>query len=137
MPPTDATLLPEEIGRFVFSRSHLKADGTVRHQALEPMHSAARRRRETSVYLVQGLSAAALWELCAGYVDNPSASRRAKAVGICGVTDVPSPPLRLDKNGVPHPRHADLVDWPEEREERIALQQDIARAMRAIARPQI
>lgn len=78
-------------------------------------------RLETSVYRVDGLTAGAVWELAAEYVDaveQPMTARGSAAAKVFFDAR-----LNFDADGTPHERHANVVEWPEEKH----LQKDIAR----------
>jgi hypothetical protein len=58
-----------------------------------------------------------------------------KARGICEVRQILAEKLALDANGIPHPRHADLIGWPQAKHEWKLIQQKIAAAMKLEVRP--
>jgi len=70
-----------------------------------------------------------VWAVCANYVDNHSAGRVAKARGSCTVKIIADVGLYVELDGVPHPAHADIVGWPEQKDRRKLLQQKIAQNM--------
>lgn len=95
----------EETSRFIFSSSQIRADGTLKHTAYAP------RNGSTSVFRTSGLNEEEIWNICGGHV----ASSRTQACtgrGVCTVQNIIECGLELDPDGVPHPRHANIVGWP-------------------------
>ncbi len=57
------------------------------------------------------MTPAQIWSLGYCYVENLP-ERRIKARGFGIVTLITAAELRLDVNGKPYPRHADIIGWP-------------------------
>lgn len=69
-------------------------------------------RLETSVYRTTELSDVELWQICETYYEK-LANLTAKGRGDGSAQSVLDAGLSFDPNGVPHPRHADIVGWHE------------------------
>ncbi len=116
---------PEQITRFLrYSRYFNLNTGRIKLEGLlpPPVDIAAKRTRlETSVYRADDVSSEDLWEICATYVDRPDSTMKARAT--VEAAAFLERQLAFDADGNPHPRHANVIDWPEEKH----LQKDLAR----------
>lgn len=111
----------EICSRFVFDRKHysprnmeLKAKALVPNKALQ-----------TSVFLVLGLSEQEIWDIGKGFV----ASRRNKRVlarGDLSGDAIESQGLQIAPDPKDHPKHANIVGWPIEKDEIKRVTQDLA-----------
>ena len=90
------------------------------------MHNAESGRFETSTFRIAGLINSQVWALGYEHVENPAQSRIVKASGIGKFELVTSQGLALDVNGEPYPRHVDIVNWPESRDDRLMRATEIA-----------
>jgi hypothetical protein len=121
---------PEPITRFIFSSSHFApGKGRVKHAALGPDFIAASQRWEASVYRTQDIDSIETWNICSKHVDQPATKRFAKARGTCPARVILETELVLDPNGIPHPRHANILSWPTRKDEQMLMQQKIAAEM--------
>lgn len=75
-----------------------------------------------------------MWQICRTQVDHLP-SNVMKARGTCPAAVFLELGLAIDPNGIPHPRHADVVAWPTRKNEQKLLQQKIAAAMALEVRP--
>jgi hypothetical protein len=58
-----------------------------------------------------------------------------KARGVATAAEILANDIKFDANGVPHPRHVDLVNWPADKHARKIIQEKIARTMSLSIRP--
>ncbi len=58
-----------------------------------------------------------------------------KARGTCEARVILDQNLKFDADGIPHPRHANLIGWPTAKHERKNIQQKIAAEMTLEMRP--
>ena len=83
------------------------------------MLNQVKSRLETSTHRVTNLTDRQIWQLGQVYVANPQQGRTIKARGVGPFELVTAQQLSLDVNGEPYPRHVDIVDWPEAKDERL------------------
>lgn len=72
-------------------------------------------RLENSVYRTGGLADAEVWEICLRFYERP-ANLIARGRGDGLATHILAAGLSFDPNGVPHPRHADILGWRDDGE---------------------
>ena len=101
----------EPLSRFITEKSYYRpSDKTVRHNAFMP-----NRDGETSVYRIIGLGDPEIFEIGQRFV----ADKRNKPLlgrADINVLKILEKELKVISDPDPHPRHANIVDWPEERE---------------------
>lgn len=99
----------ESVSRFITQRSYYRpSDRTVRHNAFMP-----NRNGETSVYRIIDLDDQEIFEIgsrLVAYVMKKPLIGRADIV----VSKILDRELRVDPDPRPHPRHANIVNWPED-----------------------
>lgn len=123
----------EPITRFIHSSEHFAAQtGRVKPAALLPALNRATQRLESSVYRASGASSEELWAICAEHVD---ITRRMKARGTTAAEHFLAAGLQFDPDGKPHPRHANVIEWPLPKHEQKILAQKIAATMVLELRP--
>lgn len=123
------------LSRFAFSRKWVsRADGKFRlkYQAFMP-RSAHGRPLELSVFRVDGLSEEEIWTHARRYALPPGRNIHGRA-DVADKAIAASGRLQVDYDDSP-PRHANVVGWPKERDEQLALAQDLASAARAVPPP--
>lgn len=104
----------ERISTFIRTSRHIdKKTGCVRPEAFTPRRFNS--RLEYSVYRTRGLGEAEVWEICRKYYEEP-ANLTARGRGDGLARHVLAAGLSFDPNGVPHPRHADVIGWRDEGE---------------------
>ena len=119
----------ELLARFIFHRSHVRSDGTVRPEVFIPY-----KKVEMSVTRHLELLDSELWRAgelvahkreatLAGRADNQAVTFRN-----CGLRVVPTP---LNDN----PNHADVIDWPAEKSDQKLLALLIAKEARFVSIP--
>jgi hypothetical protein len=107
--------------RFLTSKSHFsRRDEAVRTRAFLPRGE----DHAVSVFGTEGLTPDGVWNLADLWL---SEVRRIFGRGDFRVHDVELAGLRLLRDDVPD-RHANIVDWPEGKDDRIALAQELADA---------
>jgi hypothetical protein len=65
------------------------------------------------MFRAAGATSAVLWGICSTYVDSRSARRVAKARGTCAASVLIDQCLGFDLDGRPHPRHVNVIGWPD------------------------
>lgn len=112
----------------MFDRDVRKSDGSVRGRTYLP--SAARR---LSVYRTDDCSPEELWTIYARHVE----PQRPDSVGTARLqaARVYSMRLGFEPDGIPHPRHANVVGWPEDANQVKALAAELAVASEFLKRP--
>ena len=126
----------ESITRFLHSSEHFAATtGRVKGPAIAPRFSPTSGQFETSVYRAIGAASKELWDICSARVDQPATQRIMKARGTCSAQAMFDEKLTFDADGRPHPRHANVVAWPDAKNERKIVQQKIAASMTLEIRP--
>ena len=120
----------ERISRFIFHKSYMdEANNWVSYQAFMP----PKKPRETSVYRTARCSERRVWLLGDIFVARPQKDRRP----ICGRADVEAEAilqqaLRIIPRPSPHPRHAVVTSWPDDKPQQKV--KAMALAQRAILR---
>ena len=111
----------EEItGRFIFSSSHFNSLGA-KYAAFMP------RNGETSVFCISSISNDEIWDIGVNHVGkNMEPSLKARADIICG--RVQEIGLDVISETSTHPLHANIINWPIERDEKLELAIDLAKA---------
>lgn len=110
----------ENIARFIFSSSHF-AQGTsrVKYGAYQPA-----KNRQASVYRIYELSTNEVWDIGAEYVE--SGQRKIRAYAEVKTLDVTRQKLKVEPDTKVHFRHANIVAWPQEKDEIKMLAIEIA-----------
>ena len=112
--------IEENTGRFIFSSSHFNSLGA-KHAAFMP------RNGETSVFCISSISNDEIWDIGVNHVGkNMEPSLKAHADIICG--RVQEIGLDVISETSSHPLHANITHWPMERDEKLALAIDLAKA---------
>jgi hypothetical protein len=85
------------------------------------------------VYRAEGATSAELWTICATHIDQPEAPMKAR--GIVEAAAFLDAQLAFEPDGKPHPRHANVIGWPEDKHARKNLAREIANKMTLQLRP--
>ena len=103
-------VLPSEyVARFIMQKSYFRSSvGTVRHNAFMP-----NRNGETLVYRTIDLREKEIYEIGQRYVAEPLRKKLFGHAEIV-VSAILDYNLRVESYPHPHPRHANIVDWPED-----------------------
>ncbi len=117
---------PEEcLTRYVTEKGYYRPnDGTVRHNAFMPSSN-----RELSVYRISNLSSQQVWNIGELYVAIPRCKPLLGRADI-RASKVMSKGLRVIPATQPHPLHANITDWPNDRD----TQRMIALELAAVAK---
>jgi len=122
LPRLGSEVAPDEaISRYLLQSGHYSAStGRVKPHGFHP----ARRNRKTSVSRVQGLEDREIWKLGDVCVALPQGTNlRARADLL--VADVVNVGLRVEAEQPP-PRHANIIDWPAEKDALMSCAQELA-----------
>jgi hypothetical protein len=114
---------PEEcLTRYAIEKSYYRpSDRTVRHNAFMPPVS----NQELSVFRISNLSQNVIWDLGKQYVANPRNKPLLGRVDIFA-SNVFEKGLKIRPENQPHVLHANIIDWPEEREEQRLIAIELA-----------
>ncbi len=101
----------EPICRFIMGTDYYRpSDKSVRHNAFMP-----NKHGETSVYRTIALNAEKIYDLGERFVA-PARKKPIKGWADILASRIMEQQLRVDPKPHPHHRHANIVDWPEDRE---------------------
>jgi hypothetical protein len=119
----------ESLARYVFSKSHVRQDRTIRRAAFIPnphdeLSVTRRKGLEPDEVMRKGMSVAAE----RGKTLQGCANVTAKVVSTQGLNTIPAP---VDAN----PNHANIVGWPENYDERKPLAEALAVASGQLEEP--
>jgi hypothetical protein len=126
---TDAGIQPTDpLARFIFSDRHFDPNkDRVKHNAFMPG-----RDGKTSVFRTKDLNEAATWAI--GEVIAQISQRTLHARGDIVAVDVSKANLALVPSEPP-PRHADIENWPAEKEAQILKAIELAEAAELVTKP--
>jgi hypothetical protein len=111
----------EVTSRYLRQRSHYApSDGRVKPRAFHPNPE----DHKTSVFRVQGLSDSEIWDLGDEHVARPSGIE-ILALAKLSVEQITGVGLRVEPEEPP-PRHANITDWPREKDEWMLKAQELA-----------
>lgn len=97
----------EWLSRFITQKSYYRpSNHTVRHNAFMP-----NRQGKNSVYRIDDLPVEEIFKIGEDYVAKP---QRKPLLGRADIVSsvIMDLELRIEPAPDPHPRHADIVDWP-------------------------
>lgn len=128
MPNSSFSILPfednERISRFLTDEDHfIKEKERVRHAAFKPRRST----NNLSAYRTKNLSDPAIWDLARKEVTK----RMSIPKEVLGRADVPvhvykDLGLILNPDGIPHPRHINVENWPSEQDAQLQIRKELA-----------
>lgn len=122
---------PEELlSRFLTQpKNHFTPTaGRVRYAAFLP-----NKALQTSVYRTEGLSPAEVWKIGDDLVGTPL-GRPIPARADVAAKIVYDLGLAIDPDGIPHPRHANIIGWPASRPAQKLLAIKLAEAANCVLR---
>lgn len=129
----------ERITRYIMHRRHINSEkGEIKADAfLPPKPKPELPERQTSVYRTLNCEEAEIWSIGGRYVENREKNRFVLARGDLFAQKIYDQDLRIVPDSFPHPRHANIVNWPNEEgnEHRKAKAVLLARAAMLIVRP--
>lgn len=113
----------ERISRFVLSKHQFKSSaGKIKHNAFMPPTSGG-----LSVYRTQELNEDDIWSIGTDYVAAPQ-GKTVYARGDLLAGQILGAKLGIESVPRPHPRHADIVGWPQEKDEQKMCAVELANA---------
>lgn len=96
----------EQLTRFVFDSGHLRSGAPrIKFNAFMPPDSG-----RLSVYWISGLAEPEIWNICATHV-TPVKGKPVRLRGDFNSLQVYASQLRVEVDGIPHARHANIVGW--------------------------
>ncbi len=114
----------ESLSRYIIDKNYYRSsDKTVKHNAFMPAKNGT-----TSIYRIGDLAEGKIWRIGVQYV----AKKRGKP--LLGRADILASKitkygLKIEPDICPHPRHANIIDWPdEEGSKRRSIAQELAAA---------
>ena len=118
----EETVSPSEpTARFITQKSHFRpGDKTVRHNAYMP-----NRNGETSIYRTTGLTDPEIYEIGQEYVGD-ILGRSIKGHAEIVVSEIIKRKLAVKADPLPHPRHANIVNWPMDKAEQKIIAIELA-----------
>lgn len=126
----------ERLSRFILTRRYIKSSrNSVSPQAFMP----STRTRETSVYRTEQCSETAIWEIGDNYVTalHPEHKPIVGRGDLITHDILNNRHLRVVTSPVPHPRHANIVDWPVEKEKILMIATELAHGATLVIRPPV
>ena len=127
--PADELLEAEDdqvVARFVLSsRLRWKEGGFKSKPAAFLPRTSPGGRLETSVFRVNGLGPEGIWDLARKHVVPAGRRVHGRADIATSVLESTAPPLSVEIDNVP-PRHGNLVNWPPEPDDQLAVAQELA-----------
>ncbi len=114
----------ERITRYILNRngSHSVTKGIVKPRAFLPPPN-----NQESVYRTSGVVEQEIWDIGDTYVAKPQ-GKTIYARGDVSAKDVFGVDLQIQPDTRPHRLHANIVGWPEEKEEKMKLATELANA---------
>ena len=120
-PMADNVASSEQIARYVLSKKHFSTSKcAVKYAAYLPAPNG-----ETSVYRTSGLSEEEIWEIGQKRVAEPS-GRSLHARGDTSASVILKTGLTIIPETTPHPLHANIMNWPSEKDKQKMLAIEIA-----------
>jgi hypothetical protein len=113
------------VSRFIISRTLRLKGGGFRLKTAAFMPRALDLRPELSVFRINGLSAGGIWNLAQKHVVPKDRNVHGRADLTELDIETTAPPLKLEMDETP-PRHGNIVDWPNAKDEQLALAQELA-----------
>lgn len=123
------------VSRFIINRNQRRREGGFRLKpvAFLPRES-PKGRTELSVFRIDGLKAGEIWNLARRHILPAGRNLHGRADLTAHQVETTEPALRLEMDEVP-PRHGNVVSWPAERDEQLALAQELAERARHVEPP--
>lgn len=120
----------ERISRFILTRQQIKSStGEIKYNAFIPPANG-----RLSVYRTQNLDEDTIWAIGVQYVAAPQ-GKTVRARGDLVAADIVATGLVIETDPRPHPRHADIVGWPAEKDGQKQLAVELANAAMLVFPP--
>ena len=122
--------LEETLSRFIVQKSHFsRMNKRVKVQAFKPADPTPERPvRQLSVYRTANCSENEIWSIADEYVTTLLPNKKPIfARGELKCKAVLEQDLLLDPDGYPHPRHSNIINWPEDEALREAKALELSR----------
>ena len=117
----DSVVASEQIARYILSKRYFSVSNrTVKYGAYLPAPNG-----ETSVYRISNIVEKEIWDIGRKYVAGPS-KRTLRARGDTTAVAISKTVLEISPETTPHPLHANIVNWPSEKDEQKMLAVEIA-----------
>lgn len=117
----DSVAANEQIARYILSKRYFSiSNRTVKYGAYLPAPNG-----ETSVYRISNIAEEEIWDIGRKYVAGPS-KRTLHARGDTTAIAITKTGLDIAPEATPHPLHANIVNWPTEKDEQKMLAVEIA-----------
>lgn len=116
----------EQLSRFVFQSSHIHSSGRLKRAALMPERTPGRYGPETSVCRIDGLTLAEIWQMGTELVGRLR-GKPPIARGDFAAQHVRDSQLDVVADKESFERHALLIKWPADKEDQIAIAQELSR----------
>jgi hypothetical protein len=105
----------ERITRYIFERTHFApSTGRVKYSAFLP------KKRKTSVYRISKLEEQEIWDIGIEYVSKER-NMPLLARGDILAAVVLDNSLGIVPDTAKHPKHANIIDWPDNKEEQMLI----------------
>lgn len=112
----------ENVARFIFQKSYFRSkDKTVRHNAFMPHRGSG----TTSVYRIIGLADVDIYEIGKKFVADFFGKPLMGRADI-GVSEIVKHDLSVIPAPDPHPRHANICNWPEDQSKHKMIAMELA-----------
>lgn len=104
----------ERISRFVLNSKHINSSGRPKPTVFEP----SRLHKNISVYRTGDLSEIEIWDIAFEYIEKlRKDNKKIVARADLSANYYFNAGLQFDPDGVPHIRHANVINWPTEKME--------------------
>ena len=111
----------EPTARFITQKAYYRSgDKTVKHNAYMP-----NKNGETSIYRTTGITGPEIYEIGQKYVGK-IIGRSIKGHAEILVSEIIKHRLAVKADPSPHPRHANIIDWPDEKTEQRIIAMELA-----------
>jgi hypothetical protein len=107
----------EPLTRYIMSKDHYRpSDNTVKHNIFMPP-----RNGELSVYRIENLTSTEIWDIGSEFVSKPMTKKLLGRADFLA-QHVYDQGLNVRPEATPHPRHANIYGWPEDKTRIIAIE---------------
>ena len=129
-PHQDNVAASEQIARYILSKKHFSVTNrTVKYGAYLPAPNG-----EASVYRISNISEKEIWDIGQEYVAGPS-KRTLRARGDTAAAVITKTGLEFVPETTPHPLHANIANWPLQKDEQKMLAVEMANQAKLVTPP--